>query len=380
MVVRQDGDDAGDAPVTVFYLPVGRDPVRAGLAMHFIGPRTAHAFHALAGETVFLLERLLPDQVEGRLQQQRADRLEDLSRVLGDLADHDGTPGQFGELLCEAVRRLTGAQHVGLVVELEEGQLRLGGGNIPEGAPWLEELPRLLGAATSDGWRITSLETGPTPLSVLVAVDDPGAATPALVLVGKTRTHALDGQVFTPLDAELVAPLAGLMGRLRPANAMTVIPIEPLAVELGSAALDIHPTGLEGERALMEELRRELDRCDRYHNVCGLVLLKPALPEDAAVELVKATSRRVANGLRISDRVYCLQDGALVVLVPENVAHLDRLQDRVIQELRTQAGDPRLDVAAARLAYPATKGTAEELLARLRDRSTVPDHTATHRR
>ncbi len=370
MVVRQDdANNAGGPPVTVFYLPVGRDPVRAGLSVHFSSPGPAHAFHALAGETVFLLEKLLPDQVDRRRQEHRAGLLGELSEALGELAAHDGTPGRFGENLGAAARRLTGARHVAVVAELVDGAVRLGGGNVPEGASWLAEIPRLLEAATRDGWRITTLESGASPLSVLVAVSGPDESAPALVLAGKERTHTLDGRVFSALDAELVVPLAGLLHRLKPAPPVQDgEAFQPVAVELGIDALSTQADETTGEEKLVEELRRELDRCDRYHNVCGLIMLKPDLPQTAAFDLLEAAARRVTSNLRISDRIFTLEDGSLAILIPENIQHLDRLQDRLVADLRELAGDPDLSVAAARAAYPSTKGPADAFLARIRER------------
>jgi len=275
---------------------------------------------------------------------------------------------------------------VAVVAELLDGRVRLGGGNASEGASWLNEIPRLLDAAAADGWRITTLETGSAPLSVLVAVFDPGSSVPALVLVGKERTHSLDGNVFTPQDAEIVVPLAGLLGHLlppKPEDPVAPAPLlppadEPLAVELGTAAFDVTRGGQKnGEETLLLELRRELDRCDRYHNVCGLVIIKPELPEIAVYDLLEAAARRVVSSLRISDRVFTLPDGSLAVMVPENVQHLDRLQDRLVADLRELAGDPELTVMAARVAYPATKGPADALLERVRARMAATADPAT---
>jgi hypothetical protein len=394
MVVREeDVDQKNGPPVTVFYLPVGRDPVRAGLAVHFSAPHTAHAFHALAGETVFLLERLLPDQVDRRRQEHRAGLLSDLSAAMGQLAGHDGTPGRFGENLGAAARRLTGAQHVAVIAEVTGEMVRLAGGNVPEGAEWLAEVPRLIEAAREDGWRITTLEASPEPLSVLVAVAGKDECGPALVLAGKERTHTLDGQVFTPLDAELVVPLAGLLHRLQPEGPPEPPPLlpegfvtggedagtfsQPLAVELGPAAMDMQPVvEKSGEDTLLDELRRELDRCDRYHNVCGLILLHPEVPEVAAYDLLEAAARRMTANLRISDRVFTLENGSLAILVPENIQNLNRLQARLIEDLRDLAGDPDLPVAAARSAYPSTKGPADAFLARVRERMEAARNTA----
>ncbi len=371
-VVARQTDLAGEqaAPLTVFYLPIGRQPVLAGLAVHFANSRLAHGFHALAGEMLFLLERLLIDQLAQRRQAGRADRLAELSCALADLATHEGTPGQLGEKICASARQSTGARFVAAVASIDGDLVRLAGGNIPATAGWLLELPRLLRSAAREGWRITTLEVGSNPLSVLVAVSRPGAPAPGLVLLGKQRRHALDGQVFTPLDAEIVLPLAAAISQVVPAAAAT-IPLELLAktAATGPTPATGGSAGADTSQArLLDDLRRELDRCDRYHNVCGLVLLRPALPASTAIDLLAAAARRIADHLRNSDRCYPLPDGCLAVLVPEDVQHLDRLQVRLQDALRDLAGQPDLPIDAARLAYPVTKGTAAELLACARER------------
>lgn len=369
LVARQTDLDGAAAPITVFYLPIGRNPVRAGLAAHFSGPRTAHGFHALAGEMVFLLERLLADQLDQRRQQRRADQLADLSATLSALANHEGTPGQLGELLCQAARHLTGARYVAAVASVDLDPPRLAGGNVPEHADWLGELPRLLQAAAAEGWRITTLDTETEPLSVLVAVCRPQEAAPGLVLLGKQRLHELDGGVFTPLDAELVVPLAGAMSQVVPPEVSLVSDILPVVVDIERSQAGRRVSAPESaDELLLEDLRRELDRCDRYHNVCGLVLLRPELPAAEAHELLQGATKRLSSHLRISDRLYPLPDATLAVLVPEDVQRLDRVQARLQMALRELAGDPQLEVAAARVAYPASSGTAEALIERVRSR------------
>lgn len=373
MVARQTdlGSGSQEPPLTVFYLPVGRHPVLAGLAVHFVHSRRAHGFHALAGEMVFLLERLLTDQLGQRLQGQRADRLAALSAALTDLAAHEGTPGQLGQKICEAARRLAGARFVAAVADIGSDPVRLAGGNIPETAAWLSELPRLLRSAAEDGWRITTLEAGPAPLSVLAAVGRAGEAVPGLVLLGKQRLHALDGQVFTPQDAEMIVPLAAGLCQVVPQEPSLVGDLLPLGTQIEVARPGGRGDRIEqGQERLIDDLRRELDRCERYHNVCGLVLLQPDLPASGAIDLLQSAARHVAVHLRNSDRCYPLADGCLAVLVPEDVQHLGRLQQRLIEALRELAGDPQLAIAAARIAYPASKGTADELLALVRRRLT----------
>jgi len=381
MVARQDTNPDDDAePVTVFYLPVGRDPVRAGLSMQFSRSRSAHHFHALAGETVFLLERLLPDQVDHRRQERRSNLLSSLSESLAKLAGHEGTPGQLANEVADKVMELTGAEHVAAIASVDDGLTKLAGGNVPEDAPWLTELPRLLEAVGAEPWRVTTLESVSGPLSVLCVTARPGTPTPGLVLIGKKRTHDLDGLVFTALDAELVTPLAGLLGRLpRPKEPEKLLlpkehsPDMPrLNISMVPLAMDIENQPDQrkrtGEEHLLEDIRREIDRCDRYHNVFGLIMLCPDLPSSSAVDLFKAATDRLRDCLRISDRIYICESGSIAVMVPEDVQQLDRVQSKLVEKMRDIAGNQELSVAAGRVAYPATGGTAEEFLKRLRDR------------
>jgi len=381
MVARQESPTVGDRePVTVFYLPVGRQPVKAGLAVHFSGSRLAHAFHALAGETAFLMDRLLPDLLTQRRQAHRAEMLSRMSSTMSTLTTGNGTPGSQLDKLCEVSRELTGADYAVAVAELGDDMPRLAGGNAPESAAWLGECGRLLEAASEEGWRITTLETRGAPVSVLVVANPGGEVVPGLVLVGKERTHDLDGRVFTPLDAELVLPMAGLLTRLMPPPVVKqeVLP-EPEELMTGMSTLaesfDIRPAGVQsGDEnhdpadSLQADLTREMDRCDRYHNVFGLLLLRPELPSVAALDLLDAAARRLAERLRISDRVYTLPCGEMALLIPEDIRNLKHLQERVTEDLRDLTGNPDLVVLTARGAYPSVKGPASTFLETLRKR------------
>ncbi|MBD3221580.1 GAF domain-containing protein [bacterium] len=437
LVARQEKppDDGAEA-VTVFYLPIGRNPVRAGLAVQFTGPSRAHAFHAIAGETVFLLDRLLPDLLAQRHQSHRGDMLARLSRTMSGLTGRDATPGALLEDLCEAIRDLTGARYAVVIAELGEELPRLAGGNAPEAAPWLHDARRLLEAAVDDGWRITTLETPDQPLSVMALTSPSGTPTPGILLVGKERTHELDGAVFTPLDAELILPLASMLPRLMPPPATpprvapgpAEEPTEKPASDTGSAApepaeppadpdadlsssvdlglvprpdagedhlpdgaddappdiivdtsplaetFELMPTGAllshvdDADQRLVEDLTREMDRCDRYHNVCGLVICKPEMDLADAISLLERAARALAERMRISDRVYTLPTGELVLLVPEDVRNLEQLQERICDDIRGLAGDPELVILRGRAAYPTVRGPADRFLATIRKR------------
>ena len=370
---QQSATVEGRDPLTAFYLPIGRASARAGVSLQFSGARRAHAFRALAGETAFLLDRLLPDLLSQRAQAHRAAMLARLSTLMTELTSSDATPGTQLEHLCDVVRDLTGARYSVAIAELGEELPRLAGGNAPENVAWLREVGRLLAEAEADGWRITTLETRDAPLSVLVATNPAGGGVPGLVLVGKERTHELDGRVFTPLDAELVLPLASLLGRLMPRpreeDDGLLVSIAPLAADIELAPAGVRTGGTaDAEERLREDLAREMDRCDRYHNVCGVIILAPDLPGSPALDLLAAAARRLSERLRASDRVYTLPAGEMVLLVPEEIRNLKALQERIVDDLKRVAGDPELHVRAARAAYPSVKGPADAFLATLHDR------------
>lgn len=399
LVARQETTaiDTSDA-TTVFYLPIGRGPVRAGLAVAFAGASRAHAFHAIAGETVFLLERLLPDLLAQRQQAHRADMLSRLSQTMSGLTVQDGTPGALLQKLSDALRELTGARFAAVIAELRDPLPRLGAGNAPEDSVWLRDAGRFLEAAVADGWRITTLETPDSPLSVMTLTSPTGDPTPGVVLVGKERTHELDGSVFTPLDAELALPLVSMLPRLMPRSASGPPPeAAPTAEKPTSAApsmFDHGPIGdtigiqpvasilptVDGDAAgegardddpsaeLERDLTREMDRCDRYHNVCGVIICRPEMDIEAAADLLEVVAAKLRERMRISDRVYALPTGELVLLVPEDVRHLEQIQDRVCDDIRRKSGDPELMIFGGRAAYPTVRGPADVFLATIRKR------------
>jgi hypothetical protein len=366
LVVRQD-DDAAASPLTVFFLPVAAGATRAGVSLHFERAAAGHAFQADAGGLVMLLDRLLPVEIERATLTRRTAAYRRLAEVLADLAAHDGTLGAYGNKIATAAAELAGARHVAVIAELGDHAIRLGGGNVPEDAAWLADAGRLLTAAAGDGgWRVTTLESEGRPVSVLAAVATPPDPAPGLLLVGKTRAHPLDGHAFTTLDAEVLLPLIGLLSRLRPdPDAIIPAPVPVSSMTAPATPAEPPPPAAPGHTAMLADLGREMDRCDRYHNACGLLLLRPSLPADRVTPVLEDVSRVILADVRSSDRLYRLSGDTVAVLVPEDVRHLDRLQERLVETFREHAGDPDLPVAAARGAYPADQGPAADFLQRL---------------
>ena len=84
-----------------------------------------------------------------------------------------------------------------------------------------------------------------------------------------------------------------------------------------------------GQRQLIiDVLRREMDRCDRYHTVFALAAFWPELPPDPGGDLIRGLARRLATKVRSSDYVACLDDGTVLMIAPEDIQSLGRMQQR----------------------------------------------------
>ncbi|MFO7652948.1 MAG: GAF domain-containing protein [Candidatus Krumholzibacteriia bacterium] len=370
LVVRQEDPAEGSQPVTLFYLPVGHDPVLAVLTVSFAGGKAAHSFHALTGEVVYLLERRLGDLVRGVRQEDRLTRLSELSRRLTDLG---ARAPEERERACEgllvAARGLTGARRAYLVRTIVDGEASFAAGDPVDDPAWSAEAARLLEEASEEGWRVTLLSEAGEPReeeSALLAVPArAGQAAPGIVLRDKRRLHALDGAVFAAFDAELAQRLAGLLPALlaEPAPARGPGTEPPVrsgeSAEAGFEVADAHDL-------VRDAVRREMDRCDRYHTTFALLALRAQGTAGPVAAGIRA--RALADRVRSSDRVFTLADGTLLVLVPEDTQSVPRLQRRLTSNLREIAGDPQLPVQAAHTVYPGRHDSADMLLATTLDK------------
>lgn len=343
--------------LTVVYLPLGALPVRAGVALQWpaaslASDLTDHWPH-LSGE----FAALLAENLGRRVGDLRHARLLALCAALVDLATAERTPGQLAERVCQAAAELTGAQRTAAVVSIGGAGVRLAGGDAPDDAPWLAALPPLVAQASDQGWRTTTLEGDLPPLSILVASCAPGRQTPALVLVGKRRLHPLDGEGFTLDDADVAVSLAALLRGL-PASGRDSAPPPLAAAQLGET-----PPPAGGEAGLIFALRREMSRCERYHNVFGLLVVRLA-PTVGAVGL----AARLAARLRTSDRVFDLGDGEIAVLAPEDVQNLDHFEGRLRDELNSLAGPPAAAAPIVRTVFPGPPTSPQDFLKRARRR------------
>ena len=172
-----------------------------------------------------------------------------------------------------------------------------------------------------------------------------------------------DGKTFTDFDATFARRLApffdkgtasadpGSQESIPPRSEVEVIP-DP-GQDLGlQAMLNVR---------IEDILRREMDRCDRYHNMLGLAGFR-CDPAEILVEQIPGLVQGLSRELRSSDIAGCLDNGTILVLVPEDIQSLSRLKRRVVDILRRLTGNSSLGVEATTRAYPGGGNTARELL------------------
>lgn len=360
-VIRPDETDPEPDVVneaTVFHLPVGRDPQRALLSLEFGAAAAAHHFHTVSSEILLLLNRHLINFLDRTATADQVDRLTTLASALSELGAAPTGPANRERVMAAACR-LTGA-----------GQALLLTGDEDLGAPPDDETPeqalrreasRLLSEAGQSEWQTTVMESGDgAQRRTLMAVPLGGADPfPGLVLLDKRRLHPLDGSSFTEFDAlfarRLLPLLADRLGR-QP---------ELQAVETEALASCLEPTVGSSvsatSRTMAEILLREMDRCDRYHTMLGLAAFR-LQPQPAGETDFQELVGSIGRHLRSSDHTGCLEDGTILVIVPEDIQSLPRLLKRVAELLRQRHGDPNLKVAMASRVYPGGGDTAEKLL------------------
>jgi hypothetical protein len=84
----------------------------------------------------------------------------------------------------------------------------------------------------------------------------------------------------------------------------------------------------------------------------------PATRSGELAGLVDAVERH----LRSSDHISCLEDGTVLVIVPEDIQSLPRLIKRVSELMRRLADEPELEVRSASRVYPGSGDSPEKLL------------------
>nr|MEE4267785.1 GAF domain-containing protein [Candidatus Krumholzibacteria bacterium] len=354
---------------TTFILPVGKPPCRSLISLTFYSAARAHHFHSLSNEVLYLVNRHLANFLEKAAAADQMDRLTSLAATLSDLAlGGSGDLRADRERLLASACSLTGGRKAGYMTD----ENNLEGCHLGTAGPVIRsEAHRLLEQARDRGWSASILNIeesldGPGPRrSMLVVPLVAGEPFPGLVILDKKRLHPIDGESFTEFDALFARRLAPLLGR----QVETREP-EPQPVDepRGMQALEPgHPAPAQPEipplasRELDAFIRSEMDRCDRYHTRMGLVGFRLTPPTGPLPEMDKVT-HNLAQKLRTSDRAGLMEDGTILVVVPEDIQSLPRLQKRVTTLLQDITGQADLLVTTAARVYPGGAGTAAELI------------------
>ncbi len=363
LVLRPDEDtEAGDQDeqgATIFHLPVGREPLRALLTLRFASAARAHQFHNVSAEIIYLINRHLSDFLDRAATADQVDRLTTLATALSELASGTGKTG-FRDRVLSAACRLTGASKAMLLTGVNDAPSGRGKSEADD-ALRLESV-RLLNDASKSGWQTTVLESSGegSPRSLLVVPLDDRNPFPGLVLLDKRRLHPLDGATFTEFDAlfaRRLLPMLNIPAEVVPeiSNADTDAIVDKLAPKGETEAVNAAVT----RKTLAEILRREMDRCDRYHTMLGLAAFR--ITGDHNIDpagLVAEIDRR----LRSSDHTGCLDDGTILIIVPEDIQSLPRLQRRVTDVLNLVTGGKELTIKCASRVYPGVGDTPERLI------------------
>ena len=345
---------------TIFHLPVGRDPVTAVLTCRFTSAATAHHFHRISGEILYLLNKHLSGILENARLRDQIHRLTALAGILSEIRlGNDPYTPETEERILAAARELTGAQQAFLLfAPLDEEPKQSAAGS---DSKLFEVADDLLEQASQRGHlaSVMTLVNDPVmgiPRSVLAVPLQAGHAYPGLVLFDKKRLQPLDGKTFTEFDAVFARRLAPMFAwegaaSKRPAQTVEIIP-----------SLTPDPAALRPyDRAIEDILRREMDRCDRYHNMLGLAGFRLD-PGQVPVDQIPILVQNLTHHLRSSDIAGCLEDGTILVLVPEDIQSLPRLKNRVHELLKQLTSNNGLQVNTATRAYPGGGDTSQKLL------------------
>ncbi len=357
---------------TIFILPVGRDPLKALLTIEFSSAAKAHHFHSISGELLYLINRHLNDYLERAATADQVDRLTTLATALSELAAGPDKPGSRDRVLAAACR-LTGASKALLLTAedaADQDEEQKHDGTLQE------EAIRLLADTGHGGWQSTVLETRddsgePGPGRSLLIVPLEGEKPfPGLVLLDKRRLHPLDGASFTEFDALFARRLLPLLAMTTGKGSATVT---PGISESPGRSTDTPSAGkgaYSGTRdALAEILLTEMDRCDRYHTMVGLAAFRisdanadQTGEQEQTVIPVGSLVAEIARRLRSSDHAAYLEDGTIMVIVPEDIQSLPRLQRRVTEVLRSLSGNDDLSVLSASRVYPGGGDSPAQLI------------------
>jgi len=179
-------------------------------------------------------------------------------------------------------------------------------------------------------------------------------------LLDKERLHPLDGSTFTEFDALFARRLLPLLHiPAAAAPELTAEDTDGIVDRLAPVAQPASAIAAVTHDALSGILQREMDRCDRYHTMVGLAAFRVVGEIELEPRQWVAT---ISEGLRSSDHTGCLEDGTILIIVPEDVQSLPRLQRRVGETLKKLNEGSELTVLSASRVYPGGGDTPEKLI------------------
>jgi len=372
LVLRPSMDDENqesDPGRTIFHLPIGRGPAKALLTVVFETPSRAHHFHTLSAEVIYLVNRHMAVWLDKASSNDQVERLTILAGTLTELSSiGSGDSQKLGQRITAAACQLTGAERACILREENDQQECQ---DDPLAPDLRREAVRLLQETRTRGWSSTILganHRGGAGQSLLVVPLQPSQPFPGLVLINKKRLHPLDGAAFTEFDALFARRLLPVFHAQNARPVPATLQEEPAMVAEAAQSApradtspETHPENFTPVPDIRSALAVEMDRCRRYHNMVGVAGFRFS-PVTGPVPDSEYLEEELARRLRSSDQVGHLEDGTLLVLVPEDIQSLGALQDRVNHLLRDLSGQDDLEVRSAHRVYPGTGQNADDLI------------------
>jgi hypothetical protein len=369
---------------TIFHLPLTGPSAQAMVTLQFKSASSAHHFHTISVELLFLLGRHLAEARDRADSADQVDRLTVLAGSLSELAASEEDLGSRRERILAAACQLTGAGQAWLLEDSHQVQ----GSNQALMVAIAQQLVNTKG----QGWKATFLNPDASSIDgehgrpLLLVPGTNGSPFPGLALLDKERLHPLDGTNFTEFDALFARRLLPVLENLtqkpdsRPILATLVEtsssdnePFDIPALEETPAKGnwdDIVPPPLatpetgDLRKNLLVVLGREMNRCDRYHNMLGLVAfrLNPDNTPPTVFSQLHELIYELGRKLRGSDHCAYLSGGIIVVIVPEDVQSIPRMQNRVTNLLTELSEHPELEMTTSSKVYPGVGDSPDDLL------------------
>jgi hypothetical protein len=345
VVARQAEAGKDDEELTLFFLPIGSGAPEAILGLTFDRHSKAHRFQGRANAVVDLIEHRLPSLLGRFRQQNQLSRQNDLTEYLTSLDNQEQNEAARLASFRVALARGVGVRHAAILVK---GQLLAGTAYVPQGvAPeeWASHAAQLLRSVDYGKWINTTLSPGQTddPDASLLVVPSPGHSDTGLVLIGKGRHDQGDSNVFNSFDAELALRFARVLPQVLRSRT-----VHETSTPDTDATVDQQiPESIDH---LETQLRREMDRSERYHVAFSLSAFR--LPAELESSALEALVKELQSRLRSSDAITLLPDGITLILAPEETNSVSHLETRVVAAIRDLLDRPTLAIRHGRAIFP----------------------------